>query len=82
MHRDYGKPYVALLKSKVAPSLKGSQCLDRTILMQNGTRSRIATCVKNLLSRHLIEYHVISRHLRPIWPTRSLYLNPCNFFFL
>ena len=74
-----GKRYESLLRNHVLSALQQRQCVDRTILMQDGAPPNIATPVKQLLSAQFGDDRIISRHFPTTWPPRSSDLNPCNF---
>ncbi|GFX06363.1 uncharacterized protein TNCV_2938911 [Trichonephila clavipes] len=65
---------------KVIPALQEQQCSQTTIFMQEGATPHIGRQVKVLLSANFGDNHVISRHFPDAWPSRSPYLNTCDFW--
>ncbi|GFS83049.1 uncharacterized protein TNCV_1286731 [Trichonephila clavipes] len=66
--------------SLIHPALQERECLHTTFFMQHGTNPHVGRQVKALLSASFGDNRVISRYCPDAWPSRSLDLNPCDFW--
>ncbi|GBM85638.1 hypothetical protein AVEN_33355-1 [Araneus ventricosus] len=62
------------------PALQERECLETAVFMQDGAPSQISRPILALHRAHFGNERVISRSFLPIWPPRSLDLNPCDFW--
>ena len=75
-----GTRYCNLLRQDVIPALRGRGALDSTVPMKNGAPPHIAHEITRLLRNTFGENRIVSRTFQNVWPPRSPYFNPSDFW--
>lgn len=72
--------YSELLRQQFIPALQERQCMQTTVLMQDGATPHTGRQVKDLLRANIGENWVIPGDFQDAWPPCSPDLNPCDFW--